>query len=179
MFEIRSTALPRVLSIRAKVKDDARGNFRKLVHAPSFIDMRLNCDFQEIYSSTSHFGSIRGMHYQAPPYQHAKLIWCLDGRVTDVVLDLRSNGGSYGHAISLELDGAAGDGIYIPEGCAHGFTVRSAQATLLYLVTSVHAPEADLGIRWDSFGFDWQAQQPILSDRDRAHPRLVDFISPF
>ena len=79
----------------------------------------------------------------------------------------------------MELGGEGPTGVFVPEGCAHGFVVRSAQATLLYFVTSVHAPDADQGIRWDSFGYDWGVPRPILSERDRAHPGLDDFVTPF
>lgn len=179
MFEIGETVLPGVVTLRAAGSCDARGSFRKLAHAPALAAAGLRSDFAEVYCSTSHHGVVRGMHFQAPPHQHAKLVWCLEGRVTDVVLDLRSGTGHYGRAIALDLDGAARDGVYIPEGCAHGFTVRSGHATLLYMVTSVHAPEADLGIRWDSFGFDWDVERPVLSERDRALPGLQDFATPF
>ncbi|AWN34427.1 dTDP-4-dehydrorhamnose 3,5-epimerase family protein [Methylobacterium radiodurans] len=178
MFEIHPTALPQVAFLRAPGSRDARGGFRKLAHAPALAAAGLRSDFAEIYCSTSQAGVVRGMHFQAPPHQHAKLVWCLEGRVTDVVLDLRP-GERYGRAVALDLDGAARDGVYVPEGCAHGFAVRSDHATLLYMVTSVHAPEADLGIRWDGFGFDWGVESPILSERDRRHPGLKDFATPF
>lgn len=179
MFEIRPTALDEVFSLRAAAHVDRRGSFRKLAHSKTLSASGLSCEFEEIYCPTSRFGVIRGMHFQAPPHQHAKLVWCLEGCVTDVVLDLRSGKDSYGRAVMFELDGQARNGIYIPEGCAHGFAVRSEYATLLYLVTSVHAPEADLGIRWDSLALDWNVDQPIVSDRDNSHPLLKDFVSPF
>nr|WP_244507717.1 dTDP-4-dehydrorhamnose 3,5-epimerase family protein [Methylobacterium phyllostachyos] len=171
--------MPGVFSLRAPGGQDPRGSFHKLMHAPSLTGSGLRTDFSEIYSSTSRRDVIRGMHFQMPPHQHAKLVWCLTGTVTDVVLDLRRDSPSYKRAVAFELDGGTPTGVYIPEGCAHGFAVRSDEATLLYLVTSVHAPEADAGIAYDSFGFDWQIADPILSQRDRTHPRLDDFETPF
>ncbi|PJI55257.1 dTDP-4-dehydrorhamnose 3,5-epimerase [Methylobacterium radiotolerans] len=179
MFEIRATALADVMFLRAPASRDDRGSFRKLAHGPSLSAAGMRSDFAEIYCSTSVRDVVRGMHFQAPPHQHAKLVWCLEGRVTDVVLDLRSGRDSYGHAIALDLDGDGRNGVYVPEGCAHGFAVRSDHAALLYMVTSVHAPEADLGIRWDGFGFDWRIDRPILSARDQEHPPLAEFVTPF
>ncbi|MGU3454639.1 dTDP-4-dehydrorhamnose 3,5-epimerase family protein [Methylobacterium fujisawaense] len=179
MFEIQTSDIPGVVAIRAPGSRDSRGSFHKLMHAPSLAAVGLRTDFAEIYCSTSTRGVIRGMHFQVPPHQHAKLVWCLSGTVTDVVLDLRRNFPSYGRAVAFELDADAPVGVYIPEGCAHGFAVRSGEAKLLYLVTSVHAPAADAGIRWDSFGFDWGIPHPILSDRDRAHHALDTFDTPF
>ncbi|KTS04481.1 dTDP-4-dehydrorhamnose 3,5-epimerase [Methylobacterium sp. PvP062] len=179
MFEIRTSDLPGVLALRAPGSRDARGSFHKLMHAPSLAAAGLRTDFAEVYCSTSARGVIRGMHFQVPPHQHAKLVWCLCGAVTDVVLDLRRDSPGYGRAVAFDLDEEAPAGVYIPEGCAHGFAVRSGAATLLYLVTSVHAPAADAGIRWDSFGFDWGIPHPTLSDRDRLHPGLDAFATPF
>ena len=149
------------------------------MHAPGLAAHGIRADFKEVYCSTSVRDVIRGMHFQVPPHQHAKLVWCLAGTVTDVVLDLRSGSPTYGRAVALEIGGEGPTGVYVPEGCAHGFAVLSAQATLLYLVTSVHAPDADWGIRWDSFGFDWGIPRPILSERDRGHPTLDAFVTPF
>lgn len=179
MFEIRTSDLPGVLALRAPGSRDARGSFHKLMHAPSLAAAGLRTDFAEVYCSTSARDVIRGMHFQVPPHQHAKLVWCLSGAVTDVVLDLRRDSPGYGRAVAFDLDGAAPAGVSIPEGCAHGFAVRSSAATLLYLATSVHAPAADAGIRWDSFGFDWGIAHPTLSDRDRLHPGLDAFDTPF
>lgn len=179
MFEVEPCDIPGVLALRAPGGRDPRGSFHKLMHAPSLAAAGLRTDFAEVYASTSRRGVIRGMHFQVPPHQHAKLVWCLAGAVTDVVLDLRRESPCYGRAVALELDGDAPAGVYVPEGCAHGFAARSAEATLLYLVTSVHAPAADRGIRWDGFGFDWGIDRPILSARDCEHPGLDAFDTPF
>ncbi|WP_425284928.1 dTDP-4-dehydrorhamnose 3,5-epimerase [Methylobacterium pseudosasicola] len=171
--------MPGVFSLHAPGSLDERGSFQKLMHETNFADSGLRTDFSEIYCSTSKHDVIRGMHFQVPPYHHAKLVWCLSGAVTDVILDLRKNSSHYGRAVSLELRGDMPTGVYVPEGCAHGFAVRSTEATLLYLVTSIHVPAADAGIRWDSFAFDWRIEHPILSDRDRTHPALATFDTPF
>ncbi|WP_082316872.1 dTDP-4-dehydrorhamnose 3,5-epimerase family protein [Methylobacterium sp. ARG-1] len=179
MFETQASGIPGVCSLRAPGNRDLRGSFHKLMHAPTLAAAGLNTDFSEVYCSTSVRGVVRGMHFQKPPHQHAKLVWCLAGAVTDVILDLRRGSSSYGRAIAFELVGNTPSGVYVPEGCAHGFAVQSAEATLLYLVTSIHVPAADAGIRWDSFGFDWPIVQPILSERDRTHCDFATFDSPF
>ena len=173
------TAIPGCLQVRSRLFEDERGSFLKLFTDPAFADAGLACDWQEVYTSTSRRGVIRGMHFQLPPADHDKLVFCLDGEVLDVVLDLRVGSPTERQAVAVTLTGAAGTGLFIPRGCAHGFLGVSETSSMLYLVTSAYAPEQDRGVRWDSFGFDWPTDRPIVSERDRDHPALADFASPF
>ena len=119
------------------------------------------------------------MHFQLPPHDHAKLVFCLSGRVLDVNLDLRRASPSYGQAYATELDGRIAGGVYIPRGFAHGFLALEGNATLHYLVETAHAPSHDTGLHWDSFGFAWPIRAPLLSSRDAALPGWADFETPF
>ena len=92
---------------------------------------------------------------------------------------LRRGSPTYGHARGVELSAQNGRGLYLPTGCAHGFVALSDAAGMYYKVTSVHAPAQDAGIAWDSVDFNWPVDDPALSDRDRRHPRLADFATPF
>lgn len=158
---------------------DARGNFTKLLHAPTLEGAGLESHFVESYYSISQRGVIRGLHFQSPPHEHAKLVMCLSGRARDVVLDLRRGSPTYGQSAVFELEGGDGQAIYIPRGMAHGFAALAEQTGMLYYVSSVHAPANDCGLRWDAAGIDWGVEQPILSERDRGFGTLAEFDSPF
>ena len=158
---------------------DERGVFVKTFHAESFLALGLTTKWSEEYYSSSRKGVIRGMHFQSPPHDHEKLVYCIQGRALDVVLDLRKGASTYGRYFAVELDSARGHGVMIPKGMAHGFLALTENVLMTYKVTSVYAPESDAGIRWDSFGLDWGIDCPIVSSRDRAHPIFADFNSPF
>jgi dTDP-4-dehydrorhamnose 3,5-epimerase len=158
---------------------DERGTFVKTFNTERFIELGLPIDWREEYYSSSRKGVIRGMHFQTPPYDHEKLVYCMQGRLMDVVIDVRSNSPTYGRHIAIELDSAHGHGLIIPKGMAHGFLALTDDVLMAYKVTTVYAPSNDAGIRWDSFGFDWGIEQPIVSVRDSTHPAFTDFISPF
>lgn len=178
-FDLRPTALPGCGELRLPHSADARGRFLKLFHRDAFAALGLCADMAEVFCTTSHRHVIRGLHFQSPPHQHAKLVCCLEGAVQDVALDLRRDSPRYGEHVSLELSAEAGNALYLPAGFAHGFCVLSDSATLLYLTSHEHAPTHDAGIAWDSAGIAWATPSPVLSARDQHHPRLADFDSPF
>lgn len=178
-FEARPTALPGCVELRLPGSADTRGRFTKLFHQGAFAELGLDMPLAEVFCTTSHRHVIRGLHFQAPPHAHAKLVVCLDGAVQDVVLDLRRGTPTYGRHAIVELSADAGDALFVPVGLAHGFCVRSESATLLYFTSTVHAPASDAGIAWDSAGIAWASDTPILSERDRQHPTLAAFESPF
>ncbi len=178
-MQLDETGIPGCVAVRPRVFRDLRGAFVKTFHEPSFEAAGLRTDWREGIYSVSARGVIRGMHFQLPPADHAKLVYCVSGRVVDVIVDLRRGSPTYGEHRCVELDSEQGTGVYVPSGCAHGFVALSEGATVRYDVTSVHSPEHDAGIAWDSFGFDWPIADPILSDRDRQQPRLDQFDSPF
>jgi dTDP-4-dehydrorhamnose 3,5-epimerase len=171
--------LPGCLEVLPRVADDERGRFVKFFHAPSYAACGLEHDFAEAFYTTSRRGAIRGMHLQLPPSEQAKLVWCVAGAMVDVLLDLRRGSPTYGKHVSLELDESVPRGLYIPPGVAHGFCATSDRSILGYLVTSVHSPQHDSGVRWDSFGMEWPGRSPIVSARDAMLPALEDFMTPF
>jgi dTDP-4-dehydrorhamnose 3,5-epimerase len=159
--------------------DDARGCFAKPFSQQEFRSAGLGFQLEEIFWSFSTRGTIRGMHFQIPPKASKKLVWCSSGLVTDVILDLRKNSTTFGDVVSAVLGATGYLGIFVPEGCAHGFEVQEANAIISYATSAPYVPELDLGIRWDSIEYSWGNSDPILSDRDRSFPALVDFKSPF
>jgi dTDP-4-dehydrorhamnose 3,5-epimerase len=181
MFKLQASILPGCFEVYPKVFEDERGRFIKTFHAPSFDALGLCTDFVEEYYSVSHKGVIRGMHFQLPPHDHFKLVYCSAGVVMDVVLDLRKGSPTFGRHAVFELSADKSNMIYIPKGMAHGFCVLSDNATMMYKVTSIYAPDCDYGIRWDSAEIDWPSLCDIslLSDRDKSFVSLSDFDSPF
>jgi len=171
--------LPGVIQLQARTFADERGSFLKTYSQPDLDALGIAFTVREHYVSVSKKHVLRGMHFQAPPSDHDKLVVCGGGRVLDVLLDCRTSCATYGEVFAIELDGASGDGLFIPSGCAHGFLSLAENSTMHYLVSSAHDPERDAGILWDSFGFDWPVQSPILSPRDTGHPPWAEFTSPF
>jgi dTDP-4-dehydrorhamnose 3,5-epimerase len=177
--QFEQLGLPGAYVLRPRIAADERGTFVKTFHLPTFEARGLRTDWQEEYYSSSVRGVIRGMHFQLPPADHAKLVFCVAGAVTDVVVDLRCGSPTEKQHRAVELSAESGLGLYIPTGCAHGFVSTSDTSTMWYKVTSVYAPEQDSGIAWDSIGFDWPVVAPFLSERDRGHTALNAFESPF
>lgn len=178
-MKAQDTALAGVKMLEVPAFKDVRGGFVKSFHAPSFEQLGLRTDWLEDYFTTSAKNVVRGMHFQEPPAQHAKLVFCVAGRVLDVILDIRTDSPTFGKAIGVELTPDSGIGLYVPVGCAHGFLSLIDDSVMYYKVTSVHAPNHDRGVAWDSFGFDWPVGDPVLSERDLSHPALADYVSPF
>ena len=171
--------IPGCFEIIPNIHRDGRGSFVKTFHAPTFEKLGLCTDFVEEYYSVSHRGVIRGMHFQLPPHDHVKVVYCTSGTVMDVAVDLRKGSPAYGEHLVFELSAKKANMVYLPKGVAHGFCALSKSATMVYKVSTVYAPDSDSGIRWDSMGVDWPIENPIVSDRDSSFPALAEFDSPF
>lgn len=178
-MELVPTELPGLQVIRPRIFRDERGSFVKTYHDAQFREFGLDFEPREEFFSTSAKGVLRGMHFQLPPAAHAKLVYCIVGSVFDVVLDLRKNSPTFGRSCARELSAANREMFFIPVGFAHGFLALEDNAMMVYLTGTVHSPTHDAGVRWDSFGFDWPAKFPVLSERDKKFPVLRDFQSPF
>jgi dTDP-4-dehydrorhamnose 3,5-epimerase len=176
---INPTGISGCFEILAEPVRDKRGSFTKTLNRSAFLAAGLKCDFVEGYYTISGPGVLRGFHFQVPPKQHAKLVFCTAGKVLDVVLDLRAGSDTYGNHLTFDLSASKGNSIYIPEGVAHAFFVVDGPATLVYHVTSEYSPAHDAGIRWDSAGVIWPIADPVISDRDSGFPTLRNFESPF
>jgi dTDP-4-dehydrorhamnose 3,5-epimerase len=158
---------------------DQRGSFVKTFNHSLFQTLGIQFQLKESYYSISQKEVIRGMHFQMPPHQHAKIVFCPFGAILDVALDLRKNSPTYGHSFAQILSAENNKAYYIPEGFAHGFKSLSPGAITYYLVTSEYHQPSDTGIAYDSFGFDWDTKQPIISDRDKNFSPFATFDSPF
>jgi dTDP-4-dehydrorhamnose 3,5-epimerase len=166
--------------LQPKIFNDHRGDFIKTYHSYAFEDLGISFTPQEEFISTSHKGVLRGMHFQLPPHDHAKLIFCISGRVLDVLLDIRKESPTYGQTASAELSGENHLQFYIPKGIAHGFLSLENKSVMVYKSSSVYSPEHDTGIAWDSFGYSWpKMENIIMSERDDRFSPFSSFDSPF
>ena len=133
--------------------------------------------------SKSSKGVLRGLHFQKPPFNQAKLVRCIAGRVLDVAVDIRKGSPTYGKHVAIELSGENKKQVFVPKGFAHGFSVLSETAIFAYKVDNKYAPESDSGIRYDDteLGIDWGLPQEKvqLSEKDKELPSFKDLDSPF
>ncbi|MBP2833877.1 dTDP-4-dehydrorhamnose 3,5-epimerase [Aquimarina sp. U1-2] len=179
-MELKETLIPGCYKIALDSFEDNRGSFFKTFHSDVFEEKGLCCNWKEEYFSVSNKNVIRGMHFQTPPMDHDKIVTCLTGSVLDVVIDLRKNSPQFKKYATFKLDSNTLDKmLYIPKGCAHGFMSLEDNTLMYYKVSSVYSPENDKGIHWNSIGFEWNVIKPIVSERDKNHPSLKDFQSPF
>lgn len=178
-MKFTETPIPGCYIIDQDVHTDTRGAFVKMFQTSAFQQHNLEHGFTEQYYTESHKGVIRGMHFQKPPADHAKLVTVIQGTIIDVILDIRKDSPMYGKYAAFELSRDNGKSIYIPRGCAHGFCTMSDLAIAFYMVSSEYSPENDCGIAYDSFGYDWPISKPNTSARDAMFPSLKNFLSPF
>lgn len=178
-MKIEDTKCQGVKLIHCFSSHDARGGFTKIYHEPDYLAAGLDVRVRESYYSSSGRDVIRGMHFQLPPYDHAKIVHVIKGEVEDVVLDLRKNSQTYGQAFSFLLSGDDPKALYIPAGFAHGFKSMQDHTLMLYQVTSAYEQSSDTGILYDSFGYDWKTASPVVSDRDKSFMKFEEFESPF
>lgn len=180
-MQVEETTLAGVKILTPRRFGDARGFFSETWNARAWADLGLECDFvQDNQSVSGAPGTLRGLHFQAPPHAQDKLVRCGRGALYDVAVDIRRGSPTYGHWIGAELSAENGRQLLIPKGFLHGFVTRVPDTEILYKCSDFYAPDCDGAVRWDSCGIDWGLTgDPVLSDRDAAAPALADFDSPF
>lgn len=173
------TSIPGVMVIEPERVTDARGHFARTFCAREFTAQGLDPEVVQCsVSYNAHAGTLRGMHYQAPPYSEAKLVRCTRGSIHDVALDLRRESPTHGTWYGVELTEENGRALFVPRGCAHGFQTLLDDAVVLYQISVAHEPAAARGVRWDdpAFGIEWPdppARGRTLSERDASYPDYV------
>jgi dTDP-4-dehydrorhamnose 3,5-epimerase len=180
-MQVEETALPGLLILTPRRFGDARGFFAETWNRQRMAEAGIEADFvQDNHSLSEKAGTVRGLHFQAPPHAQGKLVRCGRGRLFDVVVDIRAGSPTYGDWIAVELSAGNGRQLWIPEGFAHGFATLEDATEIVYKCTDYYAPAADGAVRWDSCGIDWGlSDAPILSEKDAAAPPLAEFESPF
>lgn len=178
-MHIENTFINGLKLIHLKEFKDLRGGFIKVFNEDFFKENGLETIFKESYYSISNKNVIRGMHFQTPPSEHTKLVYVNQGGIIDVILDIRKNSPTYGKFMTLNIDAKNPILVYIPVGCAHGFLSLKNNTMVTYLQSSVYNSSCDYGIKYNSFGMEWKANCPIISERDLNFENFIDFNSPF
>jgi dTDP-4-dehydrorhamnose 3,5-epimerase len=188
-MEVRETALPGVVVIVPSRFGDERGYFCETWNGAKLAAAGIEHAFvQDNESLSARAGTLRGLHYQAPPFAQAKLVRVARGRVLDVAVDVRRGSASYGRWVAEELSAADGAQLLVPRGFLHGFLTLEPDTLVLYKVDAPYDREADGCVAWDDpdLAIDWslgrhglEAGSLVLSERDRAAPRFADWTSPF
>jgi len=177
------TAIPDVYIIEPSVFGDERGYFLESFNLEKFKENIYPINFVQDNESKSSKGVLRGLHFQKPPFEQAKLVRCIKGTVIDVAVDIRRGSPTYGKHVTIELSGENKRQLFVPRGFAHGFSVLSESAVFAYKVDNSYAPESDSGIRYDDkeLNIDWGlSEEDIqLSVKDENLSFFKDFDSPF
>ncbi len=179
MFLTEDTGLKGCIRIIPKIFRDNRGISVKTFHADTFRDLCIPAEFAEDLIVTSGKNVLRGLHFQNPPYGQSKLVYCIRGRILDVVADIRKGSPTYGEYKLFELSDSNNWMLFIPEGFAHGYLTLEDQSIVMYKMSAAYNPACEDGIRWDSMGIPWGIDKPIVSERDRNFLPFDKFESRF
>lgn len=168
-FLFHKTELDGVIVVEPKVFEDNRGFFLESYKKSEFTENGIKVDFFQDNHSKSFKDVIRGLHFQKFPKPQAKLVRCLKGKIFDVAVDIRPDSKNFGKWFGIELSEENKKMLYIPEGFAHGFSVLSEEAEVLYKASNEYAPELDSGIRSDDeeLNINWQVNNPVISEKDK------------
>lgn len=168
------TDIPGLLIFEPKVLDDNRGHFFEAYNQEVFTAAGITQHFVQDNQSSSRYGVIRGLHYQVNPHAQSKLVRAIQGTILDVAVDIRRNSPTYGKVFSIELSAENKKQLFIPSGFAHGFSVLSETAVVLYKCDSLYNRESEGGIRFDDpfLKIDWKVEssKQIVSDKDLMLP---------
>ena len=182
-MKFTKTSIEGLVIIDPTVFGDNRGYFLESYNEKEFKEVIGKVSFVQDNESKSSKGVLRGLHFQKPPFAQAKLVRCIEGKVLDVVVDIRKNSKTYGQYFTTELSGENKKQVFIPRGFAHGFLVLSDSAIFAYKVDNTYAPEHDAGIRWNDpiVNIQWglSESEVLVSDKDAQLPFFNEFDSPF
>ncbi len=175
-FEFRKLRIPDVILIEPKKFFDARGSFLETYKFSEFFRAGIDKSFVQDNLSSSRKNVLRGLHYQLNPVAQGKLVRVLKGKILDVAVDIRKGSPTYGGWVSEILSEENGFMLWVPEGFAHGFLSLEDMTEVLYKNTNEYNPLFDKGIIWNDpqIGVDWHIENPILSDKDKKHPPLLE-----
>ena len=183
MINVIKTEIEGVVIIEPKIFGDSRGYFYESYSQRDFEEKVGRVNFVQDNQSFSHYGVLRGLHFQNPPYTQSKLVRVIQGKVVDVAVDIRKGSPTYGKHVAVELTGENHRQFFIPKGFAHGFVVLSDTALFQYKCDEFYHPEAEGAIMWNDpdLAIEWpvKAEDIELSEKDKHHLFLKDFDSPF
>lgn len=181
---VERQAITEVVLIRPDVHEDERGFLSETYNRRDFVEAGIRVEFvQDNQSYSRRAGTIRGLHYQAPPMAQAKLVRVLRGRILDVAVDIRKGSPTYGQHVAVELSAENRLQMFIPEGFAHGFCTLEDDTEVFYKLSAHHAPECEHGIIFDdpTLAIPWpvKREEAVISARDLSLPRLSELPAHF
>jgi len=182
-MKFTKTSIDGIVIIDPTVFGDNRGYFLESYNEKEFTEVIGKVSFVQDNESKSSKGVLRGLHFQKPPFAQSKLVRCIEGKVLDVVVDIRKNSKTYGQYFTTELSGENKKQLFIPRGFAHGFLVLSDSAIFAYKVDNTFAPDHDAGIHWNDpiVNIQWSLSESevLVSDKDAQLPFFNECDSPF
>jgi dTDP-4-dehydrorhamnose 3,5-epimerase len=183
-MECRSLSIPDVKVLTLERHEDSRGWFCEAYSRKAYAAAGIATEFvQDNQSHSTAAGTLRGLHFQAPPFAQDKLVYTMHGRIWEVAVDIRAGSPSYGRHVAIEMSADVPRQLYVPAGFAHGFLTLEPDTLVVYKVSSPYAPGCDRGLKWSDpvLGIAWPmpADKIILSDKDRQNPLLKDMPAGF
>ncbi|MEX6632483.1 dTDP-4-dehydrorhamnose 3,5-epimerase [Hyphococcus lacteus] len=183
-MDVTALAIPDVKLITPRRFSDDRGFFSETYNAKAFKSAGIDCDFiQDNHSFSARKGTVRGLHYQSPPFAQSKLVRVLRGSIIDVAVDARKNSSTFGQWVKTELSAKTGTQIFIPQGFLHGFVTLEPDTEVAYKVDAFYDGASDGSVKWDDtdLGIEWglSGAEASLSEKDAKAPKWADFASPF
>ncbi len=177
------TKIQDLIIFEPNVFKDERGYFLESFNKKKIEEIIGKVSFIQDNESESSKGVLRGLHFQPPPFDQAKLVRCVQGSVLDVAVDIRKKSKTYGEYVSVELSGENKRQLFVPRGFAHGFLVLSDSAILAYKVDNFYAPQCEAGIYWNdellNIKWDMESEKVLVSNKDSKLPNFTQFKSPF
>lgn len=180
-MEIITQALNGVLLLKPRIFADDRGYFYESYNKETFFELGITSEFIQDNQSKSAKGTLRGLHFQNPPYAQGKLVRVLSGSVLDVAVDIRSSSPTYGRHFMAELSAENHYQMWIPPGFAHGFLALEEGTVFAYKCTNVYNKASEGCLRWNDpdLNISWGISKPLISGKDNEAPLFKEFISQF
>ena len=183
-MQIKELSIPAVKVLAPKRYGDHRGFFSEVYNRRALAEAGIGIEFvQDNHSRSAEKGTVRGLHFQIPPFAQDKLVRVVRGAVFDVAVDLRRGSPTYGRHVSMTLSAEAWNQILVPAGFAHGIMTLEPDTEIIYKVSNYYAPDHDRGLSWNdpALGIAWPIPETeaVLSDKDRRQPGLAEIDSPF
>ena len=183
-MQVEHLNIPDVRLLSPGKHDDRRGFFSETYNKKAFAALGIYIDFvQDNHSYSADKGTVRGLHFQTPPFAQDKLVRVARGSVFDIAVDLRQGSSSYGRHVSAVLSADAWNQILVPIGFAHGFMTLEPDTEVIYKVSNYYAPDHDKGLLWNdpALGINWPIfdDEAVFSEKDGKLPRLAELVTPF
>ena len=183
-MQIHPTSIAAVQVLAPNRHGDYRGFFSEVYNKKALAEAGIDVEFvQDNHSLSAEKGTVRGLHFQSPPFAQDKLVRVVRGSVFDVAVDLRKGSATYGGHVSVVLSAEAWNQLLVPIGFAHGFMTLEPDTEVVYKVSDYYAPDHDHGLLWNdpALGIRWPIaeEEAVLSDKDRVQPTLSELATPF